>query len=134
MNTVKQVVILSAEKSNLDRINNGKRTMLLEQMILDIGLNFEPALGVYKGSEERSFVVVINNNTDLETLKSFAFKNFEQESILYQDSNQEAYLITNGGDVIQLGKLTNVPREVATRQDGYTLMNGQYYTALPRAI
>jgi hypothetical protein len=68
------------------------KTLRLALTIAD-SLAKSAGIGVYKGQEEDSLVVLVNNETDIQTVKDFAFKSFNQESVLYQDANQEAYLI-----------------------------------------
>lgn len=133
MNISKQVVILSAEIPNAMRAEgNRQRTKTLENILKDIGLPFNKATGFYKGQQEESFVVVVKDELDIEVLRDFAFKNFNQESILIQDANQEAHLLFRDGTTQQLGRLQQTTKELATKQDAYTIMNDQYYVTLPR--
>ena len=127
MNITKQVVILSATRPQDSIENTNFRTNTLRGILGDIRLPFNEATGVYKGQQETSFVVVINDEQDLENLKSFAFKSFDQESILLQDSNQEAYLIYSNNRIERLGRLEQVSKEVAQDLDSYTIMNNNYY-------
>ena len=131
MNTVQQVVILSAELSSLSLTENDRRTTLLNDMIAELKLPFKPAKGVYKGSAENSFVVVVNDQADIDTLTNFAFKSFAQESVLHQDSNQLARLIYANGTMETLGKLVQVDKETAQKLDNYTVMEDKFYTTMP---
>ena len=131
MNTVQQVVILSAELSRQDSFTNDRRTTLLNDMIAELRLPFKRATGVYKGSKENSFVVVVNDQADIDTLANFAFLSFGQESILHQDSNQLARLVYADGRMETLGKLTQVSKELAETLDNYTIMEGKFYTTTP---
>lgn len=128
MNITNQVIILSAELSGNSEVENSRRTNLLNDMLSDSNINFNVASGVYKGNSEVSFVTVPRNNDEVETIKDFAFKNFNQESVLYQDANQQAYLIFNNGESKRVGVLEQVnPREIETL-DHYTVLNGRVYT------
>lgn len=129
MNIVQQVVILSAELSGQD---NNRRTALLNDMLAELRLPFKTAIGVYNGSKENSFVVVVNSQADIDVLKGFAFKSFGQESILHQDANQEARLIFADDSTKQLGKLEQVSKELALSLDNYTEMGGKFYTTVTR--
>ena len=131
MNTVRQVVILSAELSSLDAGSNARRTVLLNDMISELGLSFKTAKGVYKGVSENAFVVIVNNQLDIETLANFAFRSFAQESVLHQDSNQMARLIFADGRTELLGKLVQVDKEIAQKLDNYTIMEDKFYTTMP---
>lgn len=134
MNITQQVVILSAERSELGAAENLNRTNILRGCIDDIGLKFSQAIGVYKGKEEMSFVVLINTLDDIENLKSFAFNNFDQESVLYQDANQEAYLLFGDGTEQRLGVLERTNKDDAIIRDAYTILNGEYYVTNKRKV
>lgn len=131
MNMVQQVVILSAELSGLPSISNDRRTTLLNDMIAELKLSFKPAKGVYKGSSENSFVVIVNDQADIDTLANFAFISFGQESVLHQDSNQLARLVYADGRMETLGRLAQVSKELAESLDNYTVMEDKFYTTLP---
>lgn len=132
MNISRQVVILSGELSSLSSKENVRRTELLNDMLVELNFSFNSALGVYKGVAESSFVVLINDSADLETLKNFAFKSFNQESILHQDTNQEAFLIYQNGTMERLGRLEQISKDEAESLISYTEMDGKYYTAKKR--
>lgn len=132
MNTVRPVVILSAESTKISDDANNQRTTILESLLLDLNLAFNRALGVYNGNSEASFVVLVNSEEEIEALKGFAFKNFDQESILLQDANQEASLLFANGTSERLGRLTQVSEEIAKTHNNFTLMNGQYYITQKR--
>lgn len=131
MNIVQQVVILSAELSTLSPEGNERRNSLLNDMITELKLPFKQALGVYKGTSEKSFVVVVNEQADIEVLSNFAFKSFGQESILHQDANQLARLIYSDGKTEILGKLVQVSRDLIPSLDNYTIMDDKVYTTTP---
>jgi len=100
-------------------------------MIAELRLPFKQSIGVYKGSKERSFVVVVNDQAEIDTLAGFAFKSFGQESILHQDSNQLARLVYSDGKMETLGKLVQVSKELAETLENYTVMDGKFYTTTP---
>lgn len=131
MNISKQVVILSATKDNDSIENTNFRTKTLKNVLTDINLAFAEATGVYKGKTETSFVVVVNSQDDIENLKSLAFNSFQQESILVQDSNQEAFLVFNNNKTLNLGRLEAVTPDQAKKLDSYTILNDTYY-AIPK--
>ena len=132
MNTVNQVVILSAERNDQTFEGNRQRSINLATCLEELGFKFREATGVYKGKEETSFVVLIKDSFELDVLKDFAFISFGQESILYQDANQEAYLIYSDKREERLGKLEQTTKEEALKQDSFTVMGGQYYITVPR--
>lgn len=127
MNTYQKVIILSAELSTLGQRENSNRTILLDEMLSELNISYKNATGCYKGTSETSFVCVVNNDAELDTIKNFAFKNFNQESVLEQDSNGICRLEYQNDTSEVLGKLRQVSGEVATKQDAYTVMGGKYY-------
>lgn len=132
MNTVDQVIILSGELSTKTFEGNRQRTETLKGVLLDTHINFAQAKGFYKGTIEDSFVTVPRDNEEIDFLLNLAFNKFGQESVLFQDSNQEAYLIFKDRTEQRLGRLIEVTKEVAESQDGYTELNGKFYTTVPR--
>jgi len=132
MNISQQVIILSAEHKSQTPEGNAIRTQTLSDCIEDIGLRFDTADGVYKGGIEKSFVVLVKDQLEIDALTDFAFKTFDQESVLYQDANQEAYLLFKDGKTEQLGILQRVEKEVALKKDNYTILNEEYYTTVKR--
>ena len=131
MNITQQVIILSGELSTVN--DNTRRTALLNDMIAELRLPFKRANGVYKGQSENSFVVIVNDQTDIDTLANFAFKSFGQESILHQDANQEARLIFANGTTQRLGRLEQVSKELAESLENYTVMDGKFYAVSSEA-
>jgi hypothetical protein len=127
MNTFQQVVILSAELSTLNKDDNMVRTSRLGNMIQDLGIPFKLAIGSYKGQLENSFVIIVKDNDEIETLKDFAFKNFNQESILHKDANGLASLVFENNQTERLGKLAQVNENSLDKDGSYTFMNGKYY-------
>lgn len=127
-----RVVILSAELSE----NSSKRNVMcnenLELCLQECNFKYKNAIGVYKGHKENSFVVIVNNNEDIETLKDFAFKNFDQESILETDIKGNAYLTYQDNTSKIVGRLEQTSKDVAISKNGYTLMDGKYYTTFKR--
>jgi hypothetical protein len=132
MNISRQVVILSAELKTETTEANKRRTNNLESCLVDMRLPFKRGTGVYKGTEEVSFVVVVNDELDIQTVKDFAFKSFGQESILHVDSNQEAVLVFNNGVTERLGRLEQVEQSVALGRDSYTILDDKFYTTNKR--
>lgn len=132
MNISSQVVILSAELSSLSSKENVRRSELLNDMLSELKMPFKPSEGVYKGMKESSFVVLVNDGAELETLKNFAFKNFNQESVLHQDANQEAFLVFQDGTIERLGRLEQVSKQEVETLDAYTMMDGKFYATKKR--
>lgn len=126
--THQQVVIISAQRTDLSQDLNTRLHLLLGDLISDMNVPYNEAKGVYKDVKEDSYVVIVNNNDELETLEKFAFDNFNQESILYQDVTGTARLIFKNGDTVKVGKLQKVNKNDSTTLNNYTELNGEIYT------
>jgi hypothetical protein len=125
MNQRNQVIILSAELEGESL--NDIRSENLANCINDLRLPFCEAQGVYNGVAEKSFIVVVKSQHDIDALKNFAFKNFNQESILHSDSNGHSELIFKDDTRQALGILNAVNKDEALASGNYTLSNGEYY-------
>lgn len=116
--------IISAERFNLTKEENAKRTMTMVDTLLHEGADFIACHGVYKGTAERSFMVM---DTGLETSCMIVLlaEAFEQESVLevremkanlvYFDGTKPEYLGDFGlhtGDVEGLEAYTKIGSEV----------------------
>jgi hypothetical protein len=133
MNISQQVIILTAESKNNTFEGNRQRTENLKGCLQDINISFNTATGVFNnGAEETSIVAIVKNEADIQAVSDFAFKNFDQDAVLHQDANQEARLLNKDGTILALGRLQQVTKEVAIAKGSYTLMNGVYYTTIPR--
>ena len=128
MNIGEQVVILSAErKTNHPEINERVSQVLMD-MVSDLGIPFTQALGCYKGDTERSLVCIVRSVEELETLKGFAFNNFNQEPILYKDANGQCYLEYQDGNSEKIGKMKQTNPKAIEVLDNYTIVNGYVFT------
>lgn len=133
MNYFPQVVILSAESPVQDSLTNEQKTAMLKNCLEDCNINFGVGTGFFKGEgPQTSFVVLPKNETEIQTVKDFAFKTFSQQSVLFQDNNQEAYLLNHDGTEERLGRLLEVTKEVAEKEGSYTILNGKHYTTVKR--
>jgi len=133
MNISQQVIILSAEKDSISKEENQKRTDILKGCLSDCNLRFDEGTGVFNnGPEEKSLVVIVNDEDEIQAVKDFAFQNFNQDAIVLQDVNQEAHLINNDGTELALGRLELVSKAFAIDKGNYTLLNGKYYATKPR--
>lgn len=128
MNQQQQVLILSAYLSDLPLRENHIRTLNLSNCIEELGIKFRVAEGHYKGSSEISFVTLPKNDDEIQALKDFAFKNFKQESVLFQDTNGVTELIYSDGKTDRLNRLRQVNPKLIEKLDSYTVMGGKVYT------
>lgn len=125
MNTKTPFIILSAELSTLNSDENHTRTVRLQGMIEDLGVKHYAANGMYKGTKEVSFFCIPNNSEEMETLRDFALNNFNQESVLIQDSAGICYLEYVDNSIDRLGQMIEV--DSIENLDAYTEINGKYY-------
>jgi hypothetical protein len=124
-----RIMIVSAELSTLSSSENSIRTDLFADMIAGLNIEAYEATGFYKGTQENSFICIINNNEDQNVVAQIALNNFDQESVLIQDSNGQAYLEFQDSKTLELGRLTQVDKSVAIESDCYTEINNKYYLA-----
>jgi len=132
VNISNKTIILSAELSDKTFESNRQRTETLKHCLEDCNINFKEGVGVYKGKEEVCFVTVPKNDDEIQSIKEFAFLNFNQEAVLETDANSEAYLVFQNGTEERIGRLTNVPKNEAIVQDNYTILNGEYFITKQR--
>lgn len=137
MNITQQIIILSAERSENSFERNRQLTENLASCLDELQLTYNRATGVYNGSEENSFVVIVKNEDEISTLKDLALKpvgfgGFGQDAVLYQDANQQAYLLDKNGGVLNLGRLEQVNAKEIERLENYTVLNGKVYTTIKR--
>ena len=132
MNISKQVIILSAERVENTLETNKVNTDKLKASLKDAKIVFNDAVGVFNnGPEESSLVAIVENESEIQIVKDLAFKSFNQDAILHQDANQEAYLITPN-NIKRLGRLEKVTQKEAFVKGSYTVLNGEYYATIPR--
>lgn len=126
MRTQQQAIILSAELSTLGTSENIMRSFDLMQWLELSGFKFGQSKGCYKGTTERSYVVLVNTQDDINRLQSIAAK-YNQDSILLKDANGLAHLMYGNGTEEVLGRMVGVNKSEALKQDAWTELNGQYF-------
>lgn len=105
-----------------------------ERSILKVnGFNaIKPLLGVYKGQEERAWLVCISTPEEKEAVVNLAGK-YDQDSVLFSGIDRTCTLryLDEREDNI-LGVLKEVPEVFAKTQDSYTYdaKSDQYFVAL----
>lgn len=97
-----------------------------------------PVIGVYKGEQERSYLVgAYNFDKEAFNLMLKQSRNGNgQECILYLDNQRQAYLLPQeddysfGPNYTHLGTFRAVPEAVAKKHDAYTIdADGRYFIA-----
>lgn len=123
-------IVLSAELGFMGEGTNNQRTKRMAEIMLGVsmaGVIVEECNGVYKGTKEKSFMVIKNDyRPSLSFMKDLA-DNFQQESILVVNDNDESFLIYLNSD--EIIKLDGVFKEVEDVKglDAYTEMGGKFY-------
>ena len=123
-----QYVIISAELTNLSEFENKQRTDRLESWLNDLNVQFTKSFGTYNNKTENSFFVNVNNNEELNTLMDYAFKNFNQESILYSDRTGTCWLEFRDSSTEKLGTMRQVSPKLVESLKNYVVVNGTVLT------
>ena len=127
MNIQDNIVIISAEKSGDSTLNNIGRTDRLRGLISELHFShgtfsgFDKVTQVRKGKFEDSYLVVLRTSdweNELSVLKDYALKNFNQDAIIFSDSNRNTVLQFENGDE-NIGQLIGVSKELAEKEDNY---------------
>lgn len=124
----KEVIILSAELSKQHDLEKRHNTYFLENSLKSKKIVYNKSTGVYKNLGEQSFVTLPKNDREIAYIKSVAFSDFNQESILYQDKRGDAYLIYSDGTKESIGKLRKVNSSLGL--ENYTIMNNEIYATI----
>lgn len=131
-----EFIILSAELSTLSYSENLVRSLRLLDLLHDLKLPFKQIKGVYKGTSEVSFMVVVKDEAEIDTVTRLAFQSFNHESILFRDYKGNAKLIYSNGMTLDakgqpsyltqsIGKFKKV--NSVEGEDAYSIVNGEHW-------
>jgi hypothetical protein len=119
---------------------NTNSPILEEEVVKGLGLPYKALKGSYKGSTERSYMVVLSSKenqyaTDMDKLarvKHLAW-DYGQECILFSDNQRVSMLIYPNGKTVDVGKFVSASKESALLKDAWTydFVNDQYYITKP---
>lgn len=123
-----RVIILSAELNTNNKDVNMLNSDNLELCLNDLLIDFKKGVGCYKGDSEDVFVCTPNNEVEADAIKSLAFINFNQESILEQDVNGLCHLEYSNGTSKSVGVLRVVSPKLIEQLDNYTILDGKVWT------
>jgi hypothetical protein len=132
VNNFTRLMILSAELKDNTIAMNMRATDNLERFLDEIKASYIKCKGVYKGEAEISFLVKIPSNEIEFGLSDIAFKEFDQESVLIQDSQGKCFLKYANGSTEDIGKLTSITEKEAEKIDAYTKLPSGKYLATVR--
>lgn len=128
--TKKPFVIISAERSTNTIKENKKNHLDLWLQLKRDGFSIKEVKGVYKGTVEKSIIVILNQRwlaVELATFKNYAAI-FDQESILFVDEERNASLIfPKQVEAEKLGKFIAVTKGIATQMSNYTFDGKDHY-------
>ena len=144
MNKKDAFVIFSVFQSRLshrDNMDNHKKVL---KHLKDFGLRFKVVEGVYRGESELSILVpVINQVFDLATVEQLAHI-YNQQSILFVDSDRNAelmFMVKPYNALLKelpksekLGKFIATTKGIATQCNSYTKDGNDYYICDHRNI
>lgn len=114
-------VIMSAERSNLDEHENDNRTRFLLGWLHCKGYSFKKVVGSYEGSQEISFLIDVDANTNDVGLLINMGERLEQDSVLLiDDQNQATLVFCKDKSELNLGTMIEVSEQVAKNQSNFT--------------
>lgn len=122
MNIKKRVVLISAELKGLSDAENSERSVKLGAHLTSMGLKFSRALGSYKGTCEKSFIV--DASEDIIGKLKVTADWFKQESILVvqDDAARSASLhFIDTGKVQKIGSIVPLTALEASKEENWTL-------------
>lgn len=128
MNISPQTMIISSTDHNATFESQDQAALTMNGLLSDLGLAFKQTMGKYNGQTNDSFVVVVNNQDEIDAIKAIAFNRFGQEAVLVQDSNRQCTLEFSNGTFKPTGKL--VPVASCEGLENYTVMNNSFYTTI----
>lgn len=130
MNTFIPFAIFSAELAGESQKLNEARHAFLVRQLDNSGQAIDDSLqGCYKGSRERSVLVLLPLGEDswqFTQVMNLA-KAFQQESVLFVDANRAASLHYTDGRVEFIGQWTAITADDSLWFDSYTEAHGSHY-------
>ena len=117
--------IISAERFNLSKEENAQRTVAMAATLLREGVDFIACHGVYKGTAERSFMV-IGAGLPTACLIARLAKAYEQESVLEVREREATLVYSNDAKSEYLGQFTPHNSDV-TGLEAYTKIGNDIY-------
>lgn len=124
----KYTVIFSAYQDMCTPLENMVNSARLEQFVRhNCHLNPIPAVGVYNGGCEQSFVVHTNSSNSVSHVKRHVLIAFNQECVLISNNRTHSIKLHNGdGSNTPIGKRFTHSHSTPSG-DNYTVLNGNDY-------
>lgn len=115
-------IIISAEKSTANTLDNIRRSAELEAVLESSGMSFKRAIGRFRGTEETSYVVRTHTRGEVYYLRKLASE-FQQESVLEVTQGHGWLLLTGGGEEY-IGTIVNA----SGQEESYTQVGSKLFT------
>lgn len=120
-------ICISAEYYTNNKLQNETAINNLSKDLKSFQFKFSPIKGKYKGVTEKSFIVKVNTQKDLDILTSLGNK-YNQETVLFVHEDNKSYLIKcSNASLTMLGKFVNVEKKEAISQDAYSIIGNKYF-------
>ena len=110
---------MSAYQAGIPDDENIQNTSTMRKQIADAGYRYNMVLGSWEGQRERTFMVAVSDMDDVNKLAHIASLH-SQDSILYRNEHEQAWIIDKDGTNETLGKMVQVHKDVALAQDSWT--------------
>ena len=119
-------IVMSVDRANKSNSVNVANRKLFRGYLNNIKADYTLAKGVWEGAEEQSFIIR-GNRTLLSFMASLAIDMFEQDAIIYISDDEVATLEERDDTRTQIGTWTEVSKEEAESNIGYTQVGLQYW-------
>lgn len=118
MINVQRLILFSVYQNSQCKAVNESNHELHIDLFKKRGLKFKEVEGIYKGTTEKSFLVIINNENDEHYIK-FTAKLYNQECIICRDAQNNWYLEDSTGKItnFERGLLVDEPTDNCTKID-----------------
>lgn len=127
MNHFQQLAFISAFRDTLTLEENNHRHKYMSEVLTRLKVLHRPIEGMFKGTKELSFLVHLTNEVTLELIQSVAIE-FDQESVLYRDSNNQVWNVNSKGEQDSLGTFRKITKEQADQVTAWTRFNNEFFT------
>ena len=126
MNTIRPAIVFSAWQARESETQNRLNVDWVKRQLTKSSIGYRVACGCYRGDLEPS-IVLADTGDAIATVRRFA-RLFKQESILRIDANGLSRLEDCDGNTLQnLGKLREVPEQIAKARDSWTRVGDKFY-------
>lgn len=120
-------VVLSSDLDTLEPVGNARLYDAMAMTLLRFFPDTQPAIGMYKGKTEKSFLVPVEDEEAYEHVRELA-REFHQESILLVDDDLSANLVMlKDGEIVELGLWRFYGITQPEAMNAWTLVGNAYF-------